>query len=40
MIFTEEIVARNLANMKNYSSPGPDNISHVVLKAGGEGPSW
>ena len=35
MIFTEEIVARNLANMKNYSSPGPDNILYVVLKAGG-----
>ena len=34
MIFTEEIVARNLAKMKNYSSSGPDNIPYIVLKAG------
>ena len=33
--FTEDLVARNLANTKNYSSPSPDKFPYAVLKAGG-----
>ena len=32
--FTDELVLRNLAKMKNFSSPGPDGLPYCVLKAG------
>ena len=32
--FTDELVLRNLAKMKNFSSPGPDGLPYYVLKAG------
>ena len=35
MEFTEELVARNLSVTSNYSSPGPNDIPYIALKAGG-----
>ena len=33
--FTEELISKHLSRTKNFSSPGPDQIPYVVLKAGG-----
>ena len=35
MVFTEELVARNFSVTSNYSSPDPDDIPYIAMKAGG-----